>query len=252
MKIKCIATGSSGNCFYCESENGTGVYLDAGAPPAAILDQGLSIVNKPFFITHEHGDHAKYADELHSKYGATMIATPGTLKALNMLPQKLKADHDSSLIAIGDISKLKGIEFLHINVIHNASEPCAFFISIDGESLLYLVDAGQVPEVKHFRPHVLIIEANYTPRRMEENAKRSDSGLYVSGRVSSGFGHLSINQSVEIATPMFPTLERLIFTHMSNNNFDLIEYFKDESIPKALKAKAQFAVAGKAYSTVPF
>lgn len=252
MKIKCIATGSSGNCFYCESESGTGVFLDAGAPPESILDQGLSIANKPFFITHEHGDHAKYADELHSKYGATMIATPGTLKALNMLPQKIKANHDAPLIAIGDINELKGIEFSRINVIHNAKEPCAFLINMDGESLLYIVDAGQIPEVKHLRPQVLIIEANYTQECMEENAKRSDSGLYVSGRVSSGFGHLSVNQAVEAAMPMFPTLELLIFTHMSGNNFDLIEYFKDDSIPKAIKDKAMFAEAGKAYSTVPF
>ena len=31
MKVTCIGTGSSGNCFYVESELGTGVYFGAGS-----------------------------------------------------------------------------------------------------------------------------------------------------------------------------------------------------------------------------
>lgn len=233
MKVTCIATGSSGNCFYCESEKGTGVFLDAGAPPKAILDMGLSIANKPFFVTHEHGDHAKYARELTYKYGAQIIGTEGTLNSIG-IPIRWEAD------------------FTQIPIIHNAEEPCAFLLEIDGESVLYIMDAGQVPDVKHLRPEVLIVEANYTQKRMEENARNSASGLYVSGRVSSGFGHLSVNQAVEIALPMFPTLELLLFAHMSRSNFDMMEYFNDETIPDPIKRNARFAEPGRTYSTVPF
>ena len=86
MKVTCIGSGSDGNCWYCETDKGTGFFLDAGCPPKAIIDLGIDIANKPFFVTHEHGDHAKYAMGLHEQYGTTIIATPRTLQAIGLLP----------------------------------------------------------------------------------------------------------------------------------------------------------------------
>ncbi len=251
MKVCCIGSGSDGNSWYCESAKGTGFFLDAGCPPRAILDLGLEIANKPFFVTHEHGDHAKYAAELHEKYGATIVATPGTLKALRMLPRE-RETKDASALANGNPDCLAGLKIQAVPVIHNAAEPCGWLISADGETVLYIMDAGQIPKLPRATVQVLICEANYTPEQMAKNAENSKSGLYVSGRVSSGVGHLSSRQAAEIAVHYLMGLDLLLFGHLSKNNFDLIEYFKDKEIPKPVREKVILATPGGFWDTLPF
>ena len=61
MNFTVIASGSSGNCYFIES-NGHYVFVDAGATLTSIkkaigknnLDSGKSV---SLFITHEHTDH---------------------------------------------------------------------------------------------------------------------------------------------------------------------------------------------------
>lgn len=252
MKVTCIGSGSDGNCWYCETDKGTGFFVDAGCPPKTIIDLGIDIANKPFFVTHEHGDHAKYAMGLHEQYGTTIIATPGTLQAIGLLPRN-KEIEDVPLLTLGSPDMLGPFDtILSIPVIHNAAEPCAFYLHVDGESILYLMDAGQIPELPRVPLHTLIVEANYTPGRMAENAEKSKSELYVSGRVSSGVGHLSSREACKVAARYFPSLELLIFGHLSKNNFDIVEFSRDDQIPKQVKKKAKFATAGIAWNTIPF
>lgn len=243
MKVLCINSDSSGNCFYVESDKGTGIFLDAGCPYSQIAKHDIRVAGKYFFVTHEHGDHAKYAKELTDKYGAYIAASESTINAL---------EAQSWTVPLMSLTLFKGIAVQSFPVIHNAAEPCAFYIEIDGESLLYIVDAGMIPDVLHLRPDVLIVEANYTPLRMAENAEKSDTGLYVSGRVSSGAGHLSAIQAAEIAMAMIDSLDLLVFCHISKNNFDMVEYWEDESIPEKVKKNAHLAYRGGTWDSVPF
>lgn len=256
MRITCIGTGSSGNCFHVEGKNGTGVFFDAGISPKTIQKMRLPIANSPVFITHEHGDHAKYAKELQDKYGAEIYCSLGTAMALKLkkferVPRLLDIDNPMPLKR----SRKRGLTaYRSIPVIHTAEEPTAFFVVLDGESLIYLADAGMPPFVWHIpiKPDVMILESNYTKKRLAEQAEKSESHLFVAGRVSSGVGHLSANDTFEFAKPYYEKAELIVLFHLSKNNFDRNEFYQDDDIPDDYKKKVVFAKSGMEWNTIPF
>lgn len=243
MKITCIDSGSQGNCFYAESDKGTGVFLDAGCPYKQICSHDIKVAGKPFFVTHEHGDHSKYAHELERKYGAKIYSTHGTAEALDCGTGL----GDYFYIFVGGLD----IDVQTIPVVHNAIDPCCYYIEIDGESILYITDTGTIPEVRHLRPDVLIVEANYTKEKMSTNAMRSESAQIAYERITSNAGHLSAEQAAAIAEPMLSSLDLLILCHMSKRNFDIVEYYQSD-ISEEVKKVTQFAYAGAKWNTIPF
>ena len=65
LKLKCLATGSSGNCYLLSTENET-LILDCGIPIKEIkkgLDFDFSKV-VGCVVTHSHKDHSASVDEL--------------------------------------------------------------------------------------------------------------------------------------------------------------------------------------------
>ena len=140
------------------------------------------------------------------------------------------------------------------SVIHNAEEPIGFFIQLDGERLIYLADSGMPPYLweMDLKPHVMILESNYTEKRMKEQAELSKQKLFVAGRVSSGMGHLSANDTYEFAKPYYQHADLIVLFHLSGNNFDRTEFYQDERIDEEYKKKVVFAKAGGRWNTLPF
>lgn len=254
MKVTCIGSGSSGNAFYVQGRKGTGIYLDAGISPKTIQRMGLPLANKPVFVTHEHGDHGGYAKRLQRDYGCQVCCSLGTAVALNLencrLPDEL-IDLDKPIKFSDDQDLTEGRSF---PVIHNAEEPIGFFIQLDGERLIYLADSGMPPYLweMDLKPHVMILESNYTEKRMKEQAELSKQKLFVAGRVSSGMGHLSANDTYEFAKPYYQHADLIVLFHLSGNNFDRTEFYQDERIDEAYKKKVVFAKAGGRWNTLPF
>lgn len=66
MKLKCISTGSSGNCYLLQADNGETLILDCGIPIKEIkkgLDWNIKDV-VGVLCTHKHLDHSKSLDNL--------------------------------------------------------------------------------------------------------------------------------------------------------------------------------------------
>lgn len=254
MKITCIGSGSSGNAFYVEGRKGTGIYLDAGISPKRIQRMGLPLANVPVFVTHEHGDHGGFAKRLQKDYGCPVYCSLGTAVALDLDDCRLSDE----LIGFDqpiEFSDKEGItEVRSFPVIHNAEDPVGFFIQLDGERLIYLADAGMPPYLweMDLKPHVMILESNYTEKRMKEQAELSKQKLFVAGRVSSGMGHLSANDTYEFAKPYYQHADLIVLFHLSGNNFDRQEFYQDERIDKDYKKKVVFAKAGGRWNTLPF
>ena len=84
--LRVLGSGSRGNCIALE-EGGATLLLDAGFSAkeielrAAKCDLDLSTL-VGIAVTHEHGDHAKGAARLSTKYGVPVIGSPGTLLAI--------------------------------------------------------------------------------------------------------------------------------------------------------------------------
>lgn len=66
MNIECISNGLIQSNVYIVSENGEGVLIDCGCPPAKVLEVAKSknITLKHVILTHGHFDHIYYIDKL--------------------------------------------------------------------------------------------------------------------------------------------------------------------------------------------
>lgn len=256
MRVTCIGTGSSGNMFHVMGKYGTSVFLDAGMPVKATQRAKVPIANTPIFITHEHGDHAKHAKKYQHDYGCPVYCSLGTAEALkldNTLLPKPLLDFDDPVVP--KFKKRKGLtEVRAFPVIHTAQEPVGFYLVLDGESLIYLADSGMPPFMWHIplRPSVMILESNYTKKRLAEQAEKSESHLFVSGRVSSGIGHLSANDTFLFAKDYYRHSDLVILFHQSKNNFSHKEFYKDKEIDEDFKSRVVFATPYMAWDTVPF
>lgn len=242
--------------FHVRGKSGTSVFLDAGMPPKAVQRLNVPIANTPIFITHEHGDHGKYAQTYMDKYGCPVICSFGTAQALKLKGTAISApilDFDQPVPV--KKSKAKGVtESRQFPVVHTAEEPVGFYLVIDGEALIYLADAGMPPYLWNIplKPDVMILESNYTEARLQAQAELSDSALFVAGRVSSGVGHLSANDTFKFAKDYYQHSDLIILFHQSKNNFDKKEFFDDPEIDDDYKCRVVFAEAGRLWNTVPF
>lgn len=241
MVIKCLGTGSSGNCYYVRFLNGFEIFLDAGIRPAVIKKHGVNIAGIPVFISHEHSDHAKYVKALLSKYGCQPVCSPGTASALAL-------DHFTSQYDFFD-----DIYFEFIHVSHNAAEPTGIYIKAGQESLVYLTDLGRPVQLGYPQPvTALIVEANHTPLALLHSYLESKNQEIINDRVSGPEGHLSSQQAFEVVANHYKAAEVLILTHTSRKNFSYIEFLSDKQLPYDFRSKAFIAEAGATWETIPF
>lgn len=251
MIVHCFGSGSDGNCWGVKSlYKSTTIILDAGINPDEMHNGLFDLANSYVLVTHEHGDHSKYAKRLAEDYGAKLVGTYGTLRALGLLdkPYALPLHYDQLLITE------EKDEIRTIPVMHSAVEPCGFDVLLDGERLLYLTDLSSV-DVESLPKIVdaLIIEGNHTKNRLEELAeKNTDDDHAVQAKLSNSLQHLDITDTYVIAEPYLASLSMLIIGHTSKTNFDYEYYKANENISRDFKGLATFSVQGTTYVTRPF
>ena len=90
MKIYCVASGSSGNC-YVVSDGKNEIMLEAGVNPDKVI-RAVGHIPKYALLTHEHDDHAKYSDKF-DKYGVNVYCSRGTREAKE--PEQPEAKQES-------------------------------------------------------------------------------------------------------------------------------------------------------------
>ena len=246
MIIHVFGSSSAGNCVFVGGHSGhPGVFIDAGINPRIINESEYKATNGHFLITHEHGDHARFASELASKHGCNIYGSEGTLKALG-IPGRRSIRVSQSRYLGWDNCRAVPFPVIH----YPAAEPVGWIIDIDGERLLYMTDLGQLPNHKFPICDVYFIEANYTPQRLEENIRTGITPDVVAGRTGSGFGHIGINQAIEFIAPRLDHARLVILGHMSKANFDRDEAIK--AMPNEMFAMTVFAESGQTYNTIPF
>src|SRR3989344_4245942 len=79
MQTSALASGSSGNCFFIES-NKVSFLIDAGISCRQVKQRMDAIGKEPaelkgIFITHEHTDHIKGVDVLSREYSLPVYLT---------------------------------------------------------------------------------------------------------------------------------------------------------------------------------
>lgn len=223
MRMKAIASGSSGNSIYVGSDN-THILIDTGISKKRMEQglEGLDICGNDIdgiFITHEHSDHIGGLGVFLRKYPVKVYGTEGTLEAVKRYKSLGKIDY-SLFQPIGyDESMMIGdLEVTSIKTSHDAAQPCAYRVASGNKNCAVITDLGCYDEyiVEYMKGlDVLFLEANHDVRMLE-------MGRYpyeLKRRILGKYGHLSNETAGRLLdTILHDKMKAVVLSHLSEEN----------------------------------
>ncbi|MDT1995192.1 MBL fold metallo-hydrolase [Carnobacterium divergens] len=161
VKIESFGSSSAGNSYIISCDDSS-LMLEAGIDPKKMNEVNWSIV-KGCLITHEHGDHSKFANKLVQCVGFDIYSSAGTLEALSV------ASYRTKRLEADKVAKIDDWQVLPFLVEHDVSEPFGFLIlAPDGSKIVFATDTYFVRKrfigVTHF-----MIECNYALDILDQN-----------------------------------------------------------------------------------
>ncbi len=199
-----------------------GILIDAGASCKKILAAlacnsiPLSAI-KGIFITHSHSDHVQGLTVLTKKLNVPVYGSTETLAYL-FSREKISSSVrtfpvDGKMILCG------GCEITAFPTMHDAAGSVGFRIrTADDRLCAVCTDLGRVtPEVKQALKgcDMVLLEANYDP----EMLRNGDYPQNLKQRITSGYGHLSNQESAETANFLVRNgTTRILLGHLSQEN----------------------------------
>lgn len=217
MKIKVLASGSRGNCYYID-DGESALLLDAGIPIKQIrigIGFKLSAVAGAF-ITHRHNDHCKAVNDL-MEAGVDVYALDDVFEA-----KESKGHHCKTIDngIIGDkrnyvtVGSFKVLPFY----CHHDVPNLAFFIhsTATHENLLYFTDTYYI---EHIFPNLnyIMAECNYDIEAINHSIECGRIPLSLKKRLMKS--HMSIDTFIEMLKANDLSKVRQIYLlHLSDNN----------------------------------
>lgn len=217
MKLKCIATGSTGNCYSLTSSSGETLILDCGIPIKEIkkgLDWNIKDV-VGVLCTHKHLDHSKSVKDFETM--GIPICEP--YKALLM--NQFLANSYFTVRAF-DLTTVDG-RWTHTDA---NGEPCPIFgfliIHPEMGKMLYITDCEVIKwrfkDINH-----ILLGVNYSKDLVDTDNPKADHVFR---------GHLSIDTACDfVKANDSDSLQNVIMCHLSSENAD-----KDSFIEKMKNA----------------
>ena len=216
MKLKCIATGSTGNCYTLTSDSGETLILDCGIPIKEIK-KGLNWNIKDVvgvLCTHQHSDHNKSLKDFIN------MGIPVFAPYLSLESMKMETEFN---IRMFDLTTIDG-SWTHT---HANGEPCPIygFLITHKEMgrMLYITDTNLIKwrfkDINH-----ILLGVNYDKDLIDRDN---------TGKANHVFrGHLSIDTACDFVKANYSdSLQNVIMCHLSSENAD-----KDLFIEKMEKA----------------
>jgi phosphoribosyl 1,2-cyclic phosphodiesterase len=214
-----LGSGSTGNATLVEAF-GTRLLIDAGLGPRSLAerlqDAGVDPASlSAIFVSHEHSDHARGAAAFSAKWGVRLCGSRGTYAAAGFGAEEI-AGYD--VVAAGGSRQMGAVTVTAVGLPHDAAEPLAFVVSVQGVSLGHATDFGQVSRgmVEAFRScDALLMESNYDPGMLRD-------GPYpwsLKERILSPLGHVSNDDVARfLGTGLSETCRTVVLAHLSQKN----------------------------------
>lgn len=226
MKIKTIATGSSGNFYILEDVTGAKLLLECGIPIKEIkkaLKFKLSGI-EGCLLSHEHQDHAKAAKDL-VEMGVNLYTSQGTLTAMHL--------HNYFARPVKALEKWEthSYSFTAFNTNHDAAEPFGFEIvsKNEGVKIVFVTDTYFV---KYYfnNVDVFMVECNYMADVLQNNVEAGLVPAVLESRLNQS--HMELQDTIDFincSEHKFCTIVMPI--HMSKGNLDY-DFAMDEIADK--------------------
>ena len=231
MKLKCIATGSAGNCYDLTSNSGETLILDCGIPIKEIkkgLDWNIKDV-VGVLCTHRHQDHSKSVKDFET------MGIPIFAPYISCEPMEIGKEF--TIKAFG-LTTADG-RFTHTN--SDGSEcPCYGFLIAHKEMgrMLYITDCEVIKWKFKDIDHILL-GVNYDKDMVDWSNPAKNNHVFR--------GHLSIDTACDFVKANYSDrLQNVIMCHLSSENADS-DSFIEKMKKVACGANADVAEAGKSW-----
>lgn len=216
MKLKCIATGSSGNCYLLQADNGETLILDCGIPIKEIkkgLDWNIKDVVS-VLCTHKHLDHSKSVKDFET------MGIPICKPYETLLMNQFLANSYFTVRAF-DLTTIDG-NWTHTDA---NGEPCPIFgfliMHPEMGKMLYITDC-EVIKWKFKDINHILLGVNYDKDLVDADNPKANHVFR---------GHLSIDTACDfVKANDSDSLKNVIMCHLSSENAD-----KDSFIEKMKK-----------------
>lgn len=221
MRFSVIASGSTGNVIYIESEQAR-ILVDAGISGKQLTERLQKLEVDPstltaIFVTHEHIDHVKGLGVLARRYQIPIYMNESTWNHLpssvGIIPEALK-----HIIETGAALELQDIRVESIPISHDAAEPVGYQIRQEKETFATVTDLGYVSSriVDQLQGiDTLVWESNHDVEMLRMGAYPWN----VKRRILSDTGHLSNEDAGEALTEILKGAgENVYLAHLSRDN----------------------------------
>ena len=226
MRVCLLASGSSGNCTYVQS-NSAEILIDAGLSARQVRERLSNLGLRPdkidaLLITHEHQDHTSEAGIVSLALGCPIYTTERTLAGFS---NSLSGHEQIRHFRIGQEFFIKDLRICPFRVFHDALDPCGFLVEEKSlfpqyaKRLAIATDLGTVTDqLKEILKEcdLLIFESNHDL----EMLLQGDYPWHLKQRIRSEVGHLSNDAAGKaIATiAQHGRLRKVFLAHLSEKN----------------------------------
>ncbi len=221
----CLASGSSGNCYYLGNENG-GILIDAGIPLAdiskALNHEGINLKNgtiKAILITHNHADHIRTVGQLTSLCHCPVYASEKVHRAIahcryiyeDLSPYRryLSLDEETNIL---------GFQVKAFLVPHDSKENFGYHIRLRDFKFTLATDIGEITaDIEYYSSlaNYLVVEANYD----EDMLFSGNYPAFLKKRVSGPLGHISNRETADLLAKIYhQDLKKVWLCHLSKEN----------------------------------
>lgn len=224
LRFICFGSGSSGNCAYLGDDR-FGILIDAGIDPAKItaeLTRNAITMDSigGIILTHDHGDHIRYAYAIVRKYRHIRIyCTPKTLNGIlrrHNISRRIKDYHQPIFKEFP--FHIGNFVITPFEVMHDGTDNSGFFISAGNQKFVVATDLGKISERADFymrQANHLMIECNYD-RTMLLNGPYPE---YLKGRILADNGHMDNEATAAYLSEICsPKLHNIFLCHLSHDN----------------------------------
>ena len=224
LKFISFGSGSSGNCAYIGDDKG-GILIDAGVDNNTVVNElaknGIKMdMIKAICITHDHGDHIRFAYSIVRRYRHIGIyCTPRTLNGImrrHNISRRFKDYHHAIHQEIP--FTIDNFKITAFEVSHDGTENMGFFIENGSHRFAIATDLGCItPRVDFYmrQAQYIMIESNYD-KEMLITGKYAE---YLKARILADKGHLDNEVTARYIAEIYtPKLTHVFLCHLSNDN----------------------------------
>ncbi|WP_338450405.1 MBL fold metallo-hydrolase [Niallia oryzisoli] len=200
LQFSVLASGSTGNATFIESENHS-FLVDAGfsgKQMEALFEQIGRDISKlsGIFVTHEHSDHIKGVGILARKYKLPVFANEKTWKAMDHLIGEVPTEQ-KFVFGMETVKSFGSVDIESFGVSHDAAEPMFYVFHHEGKKLVLITDTGYVSD----RMKGTISNADTYVFESNHDVSMLRMGRYpwnIKRRILSDVGHVS-NEDAALA-----------------------------------------------------